>query len=116
MEKEYNKDDIDFDAIIGDFNGFLAEKNYDSCNSIIDNLADMKEFQVALALCMERCKAIMQDRMTLPSEYGEEDRCPSGSSYLHRYDKHGQCIKCEQFKSVLFAENDNPLKDVEVIY
>lgn len=65
-----NQDIIE--AAEGDFMGFLEEKDWDSANLVIDNLADMKEYPKALELCMKRCAAIMKDRMTLPADYGEE--------------------------------------------
>lgn len=67
----YNNTDI-LEAAEGDFYGFLKEKDYDSCNLIIDNLFELKEFEKGLELCMKRCAAIMKDRMTVPAGYGEE--------------------------------------------
>lgn len=74
MEKEYKDYEMDWNALEGDFHGFLEEKNWEAANVIIDNLAELKEFQKGLELCMKRCAAIMKDRMTLPSEYGEEKK------------------------------------------
>jgi type I site-specific restriction endonuclease len=73
MEKEYDKDDIDFGAIEGDFFGFLKEKDWDSCNAIIDNLRDMKEYEKGLEFCRSLCKARMMNNR-LPSDYENEGK------------------------------------------
>lgn len=88
MEKEYNENDMDWNALEGDFYGFLEEKNWDAANVIIDNLAELKEFEKGLEFCMKRCAAIMKDRMILSANYGETvvsngtGGQPAGSVYL----------------------------------
>lgn len=118
MEKEYNENSFDWNALEGDFYGFLEEKNWDAANVIIDNLAELNEFEKGLELCMKRCAAIMKDCMTVPADYGEKGCCEMcadshpavmGGKWrcINRY-----CSKCHKEK---FAEQDNPLNGVKVV-
>lgn len=68
MEKEFNKADIDFGAIEEDFYGFLEERDWDSCNAIIDNLRDLGEYSKGIELA----KRLTARKMTVPADYGEE--------------------------------------------
>ena len=72
MEKEYNRGDIDFNAILGDFESFLEKRDYEQCNAVIDNVAELKDYPVALGMCRAMCRQQMKDRMTLPADYGDE--------------------------------------------
>ena len=74
MEKEYNKDDIDFGAIEGDFHSFVSQGNFEGAEAILDNLKDLGEWEKATELLIPFFKAKMMKRMVVPADYGEEKK------------------------------------------
>lgn len=86
----YLTEDVDIhneqvlEDLVTDFDSFLRKRNWDNCNAIIDNLRDMKQYELGIQLAKRLCAA----KMTIPADYGEEN--------------------------VSFREEDNPLKDTKV--
>lgn len=70
--------------LVADFDGFLKERRFSECESIIDNLRDLKQFSKGIEL-MKRLTAA---RMRVPDGYGDEN--------------------------VHFRDEDNPLNGVQV--
>lgn len=69
---------IDYDAILGDFDGFLKERNWEGCNAVIDNLRDLGEYQKGIELA----KRLTARKMTVPADYDKCD-CPHNSCVAH---------------------------------
>lgn len=72
--------------LVADFDTFLYQRDFKNCDAVIDNLRDLGKYEKGIELA----KRLTAAKMRLPDDYGLQE------------------------ETLLFAEKDNPLKNVKV--